>query len=297
MKKFLISILTLLISSATNATELENTLNKVYGKGTDIAENYISNLLDGPGETEVTLAKKRNINPTGHIMIVRPISVGEDSLIFYQAQLNTYQVEDSDRQSLNFGIGERYLSNDKSYFWGVNAFFDIDSETNSRLGIGGELKASAFNVNGNYYLDALGGGGNGVGSSSTERVLDGYDMNITGQVPYVPWANVNYNNYTWKANKATKNSEGEIYSAIVYLPNDFTLEFGQDYNSITKNNNFAKLTYVPSANKNRPTYGDGFSSTAFQNSDVSKDMLTKVKRSNIITLEVESSGVVLVNGN
>jgi hypothetical protein len=26
-------------------------------------------------------------------------------------------------------------------------------------------------------------------------------------------------------------------------------------------------------------------------------MLTKVKRSNIITLEVESSGVVLVNGN
>ena len=33
------------------------------------------------------------------------------------------------------------------------------------------------------------------------------------------------------------------------------------------------------------------------NVGTSKDMLTKVKRSNIITLEIESSGVVIANGD
>ena len=42
---------------------------------------------------------------------------------------------------------------------------------------------------------------------------------------------------------------------------------------------------------------DGLSDQAFENSDVSKDMLTKVRRSNVITLEVETSGVVIARGS
>ena len=52
MKNFLVSLLILLIFNTSNANELENTLNKVYDKGSDVAESYISNLLDGPGDTE-----------------------------------------------------------------------------------------------------------------------------------------------------------------------------------------------------------------------------------------------------
>ena len=294
MKNFLASLLILLIFNTSNANELENTLNKVYDKGSDVAENYISNLLDGPGDTEVSIGKKRNNKPTGSIMIVRPMSVEEDSVLFYQAQLNSHHVLGDDRQSINYGIGKRFLSDDKSTFWGINTFLDLDIETNSRLGFGTEFRASAFDINGNYYLDAQ-GGGNKVGDN-TERVLDGYDLNITGQVPYTPWAYITYNDYEWKKEKGSENSKGSIYTATIDLSNNLTFEIGRDDNNLINYSNFAKLIYV-AGSKKRPNAENGFSSEAFQNSDVSKDMLTKVKRSNIITLEVESSGVVLVNGN
>ena len=227
-------------------------------------------------------------------MIVRPMSVEEDSVLFYQAQLNSYHVLGEDRQSINYGIGKRFLSDDKSTFWGINTFLDLDIETNSRLGFGTEFRASAFDINGNYYLDAQ-GGGNKVGNN-TERVLDGYDLNISGQVPYIPWVNINFNNYKWDKEESAKDSKGDIYSATINVSNNLTVEMGRDDNNITDYSMFAKLIYIPGSIK-RPNAEDGLSSMAFQNSDVSKDMLTKVKRSNIITLEVESSGVVLVNGN
>ena len=295
MKKIIIIFISLFISSVANANELENTLNKVYDKGSDAAENYISNLLDGPGETEVSIGAKRNNKPTGSIMIVRPMSVEEDSVLFYQAQLNSYHVFGEDRQSINYGIGKRFLSDDKSTFWGINTFLDFDIETNSRLGFGTEFKASAFDINGNYYLDPQGRNNHIVGDN-TERVLDGYDFNISGQIPYMPWAHITYNDYEWKKEEGSKNSKGSIYMATIDLSNNLSLEIGRDDNNIVDYSTFVKLIYL-AGSKKRPNAEDGFSSKAFQDSDVSKEMLTKVKRSNIITLEVESSGVVLVNGN
>ena len=299
LKYLYIIFLGLFFITSSNANELENTLNKIYGKSSELAEGYIENLLSGPGDTEVSIGKKRNKKATGKITIVRPFSVDKNSVLFYQAQFNSYAVEGDTRQSLNYGVGKRFLSEDKSHFWGINGFFDLDSKSNSRLGLGSEFKASAFDINGNYYNGnySIGniGGGNKVGGN-TERVMDGDDLNIAGQVPYTPWAKINYNNYTWKKDKATQNSKGEIYSAMIDLSNNLTLEFGRDDNDITKYNNFAKLIYIPNARK-RPNADDGFSSKAFKDSDVSKDMLTKVKRSNIITLEIESSGVVIANGD
>jgi len=294
LKNLYLIFLLLFFIPASNANELENTLNKVYDKGSDVAESYISNFLNGAGDTEVSIGKKRNNKPTGSIMIVRPMSVEEDSVLFYQAQLNSYHVLGDDRQSINYGIGKRFLSDDKSTFWGLNTFLDLDAETNSRLGFGTEFRASAFDINGNYYLDAQ-GGGNKVGTN-TERVLDGYDVNITGDLPYMPWAHITYNDYEWKKEKGSKNSKGSIYMATIDLSNNLTLELGRDDNNLINYSNFAKLIYV-AGSKKRPNAEDGFSSVAFQDSDVSKEMLTKVKRSNIITLEVEGTGVVIANGN
>jgi len=227
-------------------------------------------------------------------MIVRPMSIKEDSVLFYQAQLNSFHVFGDTRQSINYGVGKRFLSDDKSTFWGLNTFIDLDIETNRRLGFGSEFRASAFDINGNYYMD-LNGGGNEVGKS-TERVLDGYDINISGELPYVPWVNINFNEYEWKKEKGAKDSKGNIYTARINFTNNLTIEVGIDDNSNIDDNNFAKIIYVPGSKK-RPNSEDGLSRKAFQDSDVSKEMLTKVKRSNIITLEVEGTGVVIANGN
>ena len=303
MKKILIIFISLFISTvATNANELENTLNKVYGKGSEVVEDYITNILDGPGSTEVSIGTKRNNdrdfdNPTGSIMIVRPYnsdSINKNSVVFYQAQINSYEVGSDTRQSLNYGVGKRFLSDDKSHFWGMNTFYDLDSKKNSRIGFGSEFKASNFSINGNYYLDPF--GVDQKVDTTTERVLEGYDFNILGQVPYTPWANIAYNNYKWLADKGSNNSEGEIISGILNLSNNYTLEGGFDNNGVIGNSSFVKLMYTP-GEKKRPNMNDGFSKIAFQDSDVSTEMLTKVKRSNIITLEIEGTGVVIANGN
>ena len=242
----------------------------------------------------MSLSTKNENKPTGTIMIVRPYSINEKDLVFYQAQFNSYHVLGETRQSLNYGIGKRFLSEDESYFWGLNTFLDLDKEMNSRVSLGSELKAANFNFTGNYYLDAM-GGSQEVGSD-TERVLDGYNIEFEGQVPYAPWANISYNSYGWEAIKGSKDSNGEIYSTTINLSNDLTLKAGYDDNDISDSMDFIKLTYKLGG-KDRPIISDGFSSTAFVNSDVREKMLTKVKRSNIITLEVESTGVVITNGN
>ena len=75
-----------------------------------------------------------------------------------------------------------------------------------------------------------------------------------------------------------------------------SLEAGIDDNNITKSEEFLKLTYSYPP-KDRPTALDGLSDTAFEAEDVSGEMLTKVRRVNTITLEVEASGVVIARGN
>jgi hypothetical protein len=138
-------------------------------------------------------------------------------------------------------------------------------------------------------------GDNAVGDT-TERILEGQEFKLAGQVPYAPWANINYTNYKWGKELSSDDSQGKVYSGEVFLSNNLTLELGYDDNNISDSMDYARLTYVYSG-RERPTVADGLSAEAFKNSDVSEDMLTKVKRSNIITLEVETSGVVISNGN
>ena len=74
--------------------------------------------------SEGAFEKAKNENkPTGTIMIVRPLTVNENDLTFYQAQLNSYHILGDTRQSINYGIGKRFLAEDGSSFLGVNSFF------------------------------------------------------------------------------------------------------------------------------------------------------------------------------
>ena len=128
-------------------------LDNVYSKGSETVEKFIFNLLpDGPGDTEVSIQVKQDNKPTGSIMFVRPFSIEDDSVLFYQAQFNNSYISGKNRKSINYGLGKRILSDDKSYFMGLNSFFDLDHKFNKRLSLGAELYASNFELNGNYYF-------------------------------------------------------------------------------------------------------------------------------------------------
>ena len=112
----------------------------------------------------------------------------------------------------------------------------------------------------------------------------------------MPWANLVYTNYKWMKAKNSKDNEGRTLKTELNLTETVTLEAGFDDNNIDKTAEFLKLTYSYPP-KDRPTALDGLSDTAFEMEDVSGEMLTKVRRTNTITVEVETSGVVIARGN
>ena len=200
MKKLLILLLLAVYSTASYADSLESVINKVYEKGENKLEGFIAEkLFDGPGDTEISISTKKEGKPEYSIMIVRPINIHDDRLNFYQLQISNNHVLGDARQTLNLGYGHRFLSNDKTKFVGLNTFLDRDIHNNSRMSFGAELKTSVFEANGNFYkaLSESHGAGNDVGSNQ-ERVLDGYDVNLVGQVPQMPWANIVFTTYKWE---------------------------------------------------------------------------------------------------
>ncbi len=298
MRRILILLFLVICPVAVYADSLEGVINKVYEKGEDKLEGFIAEkLFDGPGDTEISINTKRDGKPEYSIMIVRPISIHDDKLNFYQLQITNNHVLGHARQTLNLGYGHRFLSNDKTKFVGFNTFIDRDIQRNSRMSVGAEIRSSAFEANGNIYkaLSESDGAGNRVGSNQ-ERVLDGYDINLVGQIPNMPWANIVYTDYKWIKSKNSKDSEGTILKTEINLTDTLSLEAGIDDNNITNSEEFLKRTYRYPP-KDRPTALDGLSDTAFEAEDVSGEMLTKVRRVNTITLEVEASGVVIARGN
>ena len=299
MKRILILLFLAICPVVAYADSLEGVINKVYEKGENKLEGFIAEkLFDGPGDTEISFNTKNHGKPEYSIMIVRPINIHDDKLNFYQLQITNNHVLGHARQTLNLGYGHRFLSNDKTKFVGFNTFVDRDIHSNSRMSVGAEIRSSVFEANGNIYkaLSESDGAGNDVGSNQ-ERVLDGYDINLVGQIPHMPWANIVYTDYKWIAAKNSKDSEGTILKTEINLSNTLTLEAGFDDNNITKSEEFLKLTYSYPP-KDRPTALDGLSDVAFNMSeDVSGEMLTKVRRVNTITVEVEASGVVIARGN
>ena len=182
MRKILILLLFAVYPAASYADSLEGVINKVYEKGENKLEGFIAEKLFDEYS----------------IMIVRPISIHDDKLNFYQLQISNNHVLGDARQTLNLGYGHRFLSNDKTKFVGLNTFIDRDIHSNSRMSVGAEIRSSAFEANGNFYkaLSESDGGGNSVGNNK-ERVLDGYDINLVGQIPNMPWANLVYTDYKW----------------------------------------------------------------------------------------------------
>ena len=298
MRKILLILCVIIYPAVSYADSLQSVIDKVYEKGSDKLEGFIAEkLFDGPGDTEISIQSKDSNKPVGSIMIVRPIKIHDDKLNFYQLQISNNSILGYSRQTLNLGYGHRFLSSDKKRFIGFNTFLDRDSKNNSRASIGAEIRTAAFEANGNFYkaLSESNGAGNDVGSNK-ERVLDGYDINIVGQVPNAPWANIVFTDYRWEKVKNTKDSEGKIFKTEINLTNNVTLEAGIDDNNITNSQDFIKLTYNYPG-KDRPTILDGKSQEKFETSDVSGEMLTKVRRSNAITVEVEASGVVIARGS
>ena len=251
----------------------------------------IAGVIGGQGDTEVQFSAKEDNKPQFTIMTVRPISLhpGKDAW-FVQLQLSNTQIRSQSRLTTNIGLGYRTLSDNKKSMIGGNVFVDYDEEGNSRYSLGFEFRTTVFEILINHY-EAI-SGQKTVGNFK-ERALDGNDMSINGQIPYLPWAKINLMHYEWKKINNSKNSKGDKLSLDLLLTPNVVLELGVDDNNIQKKDNFAKLSFVFPPREGPSASTDFIADEVFPGGDMSSQLLSKVKRSNKITLESEGVGVTI----
>ena len=273
------------VSAAGNTDKLKDTIiDKTIQKFEDSFNTLFTN-------TELTIEGRTAADPNFTLLTINPVSKNdaEGNLTFFQGSI----IRQNNRNTINLGIGYRQLSDDEKWIYGVNAFHDYESTyEHSRWSVGAELRSSAFEINANKYF-AISGAKTGR-NGNTERALDGYEIEIGGQVPYVPSAKIFAKQWKWEGYQ-TSDTKGKTYSLQINAPiaPNITLEAGtKDFDTGT-DIDFVNLTYEIGFGGETSQQDDPIPSLiadqAFNNKSMKDKMLEKVRRKNQIVIQTNFS--------
>ena len=273
---FLFSLSFFTVSSAKDVSEFFN--NFVPGEGLTEAQIDFTDADDG----EITF----------NILMLRNIEKTDTSNFFTQFSIQSQDVGQNDPRYVgNLGLGYRFLNDDNSLMIGANVFYDRDFEHDHERGsIGFEAKGGNLEINYNLYEDiSL----QQVANKRKEQSLGGYDFNVSSQVPFMPWARLNYTSYEWDKDLASTNTKGEKYSSEFNLTPSLVFEYEYDESGNSGDDiTSGKFTFVYPPRNNKPTIASGFSSQAFTYSNVSDKLNDKVKRKNKLVIETQGSVII-----
>ena len=290
-KVFNITIFLLAMTVLAKADIKDATLKQASEK----VSSTISNLIPGEGLTEVDISYRENLDNNYEINIlgVRDILSGDNSNLFTQFSLHNQEIFNDDRIIGNLGFGYRFLNSDQSMMFGANTFYDQDlSEDHKRVGFGLEAKASILDFNYNRYQKAT---NQLTINGNKEQTLSGNDYNVASQIPYMPWAVVNFNGYNWEGEFASNDSKGDIYSLEMILTPSLQIDVALDDSSLEgiDDRYSAKLIFVHPPKNTKPSLVDGFTTQeAFVKKNMQAALKDKVKRNNNLAVEVQGTVVI-----
>ena len=247
--------------------------------------DYFSNLVPGKGSTEVSIDLRENNSPDFSILAVRELEKSTNGNFFTQFSLFSTEQNNDERIVGNLGFGKRNLSKDKLTLTGTNLFFDYDSHGNMRTSLGLEARNAVLEFYGNYYK--------GLDEGDDEKVLDGYDLRLESQVPYLHWADIFYNTYKWKGVER-QDIEGAKMGSEFQLTSNVNLEIAYDDKKKKgiEDEWYARIMFIHPP-KEGPSAKDGIAKTAWkEEKDMTGELLTKVKRNNKIMIEFKGSATI-----
>ena len=269
MNKIFVLIFTLFIFNASNADILK------------IKDNFFSSIesfLDGNfDDTDFSIKSTEGLKPQIGILTFKPLNDTDDGLTFFQGSFFTH---DGDRETLNLGFGKRILSNDESFLFGLNTFYDHELDyDHQRASIGSEIKSSIFELSTNHYF---GISGEQTGKNNIkEKVADGYDLEFGAHVPYMPTAKMYAKIFEYDI-PGGSDYEGVEYSSNIGIPNTgMNFEVGyKDYgNNGYDDQWFFNLTFsLSKMNPNTSFVSD----KAFERVSMKDKKYEKVRRENLI---------------
>ena len=240
--------------------------------------DQISKIIPGDGYTETSVDLRENNSPDFSILAVRELEKYDNGNFFTQFSLFSTEQNNDDRIVGNLGFGKRTLSDDKFMMTGINAFLDFDDAENVRASLGVEARNAVLEFSSNYYL--------GIADATDEKVLDGYDLRLASQIPYLHWADAFVNSYAWKG-EDRDDIEGTTLGSEMYLSPTLSLEvaFDDKDKAGLEDEWYAKLQFVYPPREGA-TAQDGISDTMWrEEKDMTGKLLTKVKRQNKIMIE------------
>ena len=279
MKKIILALSIVIYCFSSHAENLSN-------KIAESTSGYISNLIPGEGTAEVSIQLRENYKPNFSILGLRELDRTDSENTFVQFSLFNTERLNKERYIGNLGMGKRFLSDDTYTLTGFNAFLDYDHYGNTRASIGAEVKNAVMGLTSNYYKKIDNG-------SVDEKVLDGYDIELSSQIPYLHWADIFYNTYHWDGVDRDDIKGTKIGADLSLTPN-LALETAYDDKDKKglEDEWYAKISFVHPPRKGA-TAQDGVSSDIWKKEkDMSDEMLTKVKRNNKIMIEFKGTGTI-----
>ena len=296
------------VRSALDGAQVNELSDKVSSSLTQTAINKTEDLINqkanevvnskGHGKTQVSLRQLETKNPQFSIKTIQPLSDLTDTstqLTFTQAQISSGENHGERRATINLGIGQRYLLEDGQAVAGINLFTDYETESkHSRASLGLEYQRANFSANANKYHPLS---SKVVIGDYTEEPLAGYDIRLTGQMPYLPWARIKGTQYYWDAT-AGEDIKGIRLGIEADINASTTFEIGTE-NSNTANRSAYAALRVQLPYRANPTSGRlKVAGKAFEDSSgVSLTDLNYVERSNKIRVEKLLNGVSVVLGD
>ena len=227
------------------------------------------------------------LKPFWWLETIQPLYISRQSYrntVFVQAR----GMLESQYTIFDVGAGYRLLSPDLNWLAGINAFYD----TRTKHGIqnwsfGAELLTGWPALSINYYGNI--GGWKHVGyrgdKSVYERSLNGYDIDLSGPTPRMPWLRVGATYYHYDRTYLPDVNGYSIYTSL-HLFGPLELEGGYSQDN-DKSVSFIRVRFnfgVP--NRIHYTlYADGLTKNPFPKRTLKKLVLNLVRRDNHIPTE------------
>lgn len=192
------------------------------------------------------------------------------------------------RNTVNLGLGQRFLLNHGTVIAGVNAFYDHEFGMNhNRIGVGGEILTSVGDIRINNYWAVS--GDRTASDGSIETALSGYDAEIGIPLPYLPTTEVYAKTFRWYGVHGFGDLRGETYSLRAGLPWGFEVEAGRtSYVAYKADQNFVTVRFdLLNFGQSETVAGESYvSPKMYEFKDVSSRRFEKVRRENNIVKQV-----------
>ena len=295
---------TLVGTKSSNVDQLPNKIsNNLANTAIGKTESFINKQANtvassfGSGKTFVSLQNIESEKPSYSVDTIQPLSAldsNSKSLTFIQGSVSSGFNEGERRHTLNVGLGKRYLLDEDQAIVGANLFFDIENTSkHKRVSLGAEYERSNYSAGVNYYHPIS---DKKVIGDYTEEVLKGYDVSLSGQMPYMPWVTMNGTHYYWDQTVGNNIMGNAIWVGIELSPS-MNVELGQQDSNTSESSSFAKLIVKLPVDENEQFTKFEFDSTPFRSSAIiDLASLKMVKRSKKIQIEKLLNGVSVTLG-